>query len=99
MEGDLDIANPRRLTHSGDGLEEPDFGDLCLERGLDSEGESHDRGRAALTGADQPDLNDPVGVDPDDLDIAAVGPEAGADVFIEHGLDPALEIGVLGCGS
>jgi hypothetical protein len=64
-----------------------------LERCLDPEGERHDCGRATLTGADHADLHDPIGIDTDELDVASVGMEAGADVLVEDGLDALSEAG------
>ena len=60
-----------------------DFGDAFAEVAFDSHLESHFAGGAAVACAVEADLDDAGGGDVDELDVAAIGLDGGADE-VEH---------------
>ena len=77
-------------------MDAADLGDVLAKVALDAGLESDRRGRATDAGAVHADLDDVVGGERNELDIAAVGLDRGADE-IQHFLD-TVEHGMTGAG-
>jgi hypothetical protein len=80
-------------------LDAADFGDVGFEVALDADLEGHGAGGAADAGAVEADADDALGGDVDELEVAAVGLDGGADEVEDAG-DAFLEggRGGRGCG-
>ena len=81
---------------SKDRLNEADFRNLRLERGLDPHGHCHNGRRTTLACACQSDLNDVIRIDAHQDDVAPVCSQRGTNLILEHAFDPLEQLGARG---
>lgn len=72
---------------SGNRFQKTHLGDMGLDRFFRKHRQGERRGGTALAGPQEPDLNNVVVVDTHDLEVAAVGAEAGPYVLIKNSFD------------
>ena len=80
------------LGCSGDGFDRTDLRDVFPQVALDAELESHAAGRAADAGAVEPDADETLAGDLDQLKIAAIGLDGRADE-VQHAADALVQVG------